>query len=50
MPPIALPIAATVITVIIEIRAEPTPAIERAKADKPSRSFPDSVKAGIIDQ
>ncbi len=48
--PKAPPKAATDITVMMEIMAEPTPAQERARAERPSLSFPDSVKAGIIDQ
>ena len=35
---------------ILEQPKEPTPAQERANADKPSRSFPLAVKAGTIDQ
>ena len=45
-----VPIAVTAITVKIVTRAEPTPAHERARAERPSLSLPPSVNAGIIDQ
>ena len=45
-----LPRACTQSIVMIVITAEPTPAQERARVVKPSRSFPPSVKAGIMDQ
>ena len=50
LPTMALPIILTTITVKIVISAEPTPAQERASVVSPSLSFPDFVKAGIIDQ
>ena len=49
-PPNLLPRAATLITVTIEIRAEPTPAHDLAKAERLSLSLPLSVNAGTIDQ
>ena len=49
-PAIALPMALTIMTVKIVIRAEPAPAQERARVVRPSLSLPVFVKAGIIDQ
>ena len=50
VPPHILPRAATSETVIIAIKEEPTPAQERANAERDSRSLPLCVKAGTIDQ
>ena len=44
------PSMGTISMVTTVIRAEPTPAQERAMAVSPSLSFPPSVKAGIMDQ
>ena len=49
-PPASLPSVDTESTVMIVTMAEPTPAQERAIAERFSRSFPLSVKAGIMDQ
>ena len=44
------PNAYTHFMVMMVTIAEPTPAQERPSVDNPSRSFPPSVNAGIIDQ
>ena len=50
LPPAKFPRADTLSTVIILIIAEPTPAQDRARAERFSLSFPLLVKAGIMDQ